>query len=276
MSSNGISVVLPARKAARHLRHSAQSVLKQLDLSQDELLLLIDSDDRETMLAGDEIRSSCVRVIETPPASSLATKLNRGLRESKNGLIARMDADDISFPWRLARQKRLHHQLGGVIFSTAVVFGRDLRPLPLLPQPPVILNHSEFLECLLFKNPGVHPTMLATKADLEGIGGYREVPGEDLDLWLRLALAGVQFYRDWLPTLLYRYSTTSMSHGATNSLAEHANALALPLRIKLLKSLMEKNFDPSLNLEGNVLAYQRIKRQNWKMRLERLDLGLNK
>ena len=276
MSNRGISVVLPARLAGKHLRLAAKSILKQLDPVEDELLLLIDSDDRETLTLGTGIDSSFLRVIEMPPASSLATKLNRGIRESKNGLIARMDADDISLPWRLERQKRLYLQRGGVVFSTAIVFGSELRPIPLLPQPPMSLEHSEFLECLIFKNPGVHPTMMAAKQDIEDIGGYREVPGEDLDLWLRLAIRSKNLYRDWLPTLLYRYSRTSMSHGASNSLATDADLNARPLRIKLLQKLLGREFDESLNLEQNFAAYQQIKKLSWKVRMEGLDLGLNK
>jgi hypothetical protein len=50
----------------------------------------------------------------------------------------------------------------------------------------------------------VHPTLLARRAAIEQLGGYRATPHEDLDLWLRACNAGLRIVRGGTPGLLYR------------------------------------------------------------------------
>lgn len=276
MKSSGVSVILPARRPGRVLLTSAKSILSQLNDETDELLIIFDADDELTGLTVAELGSSVARGLRLGQPSSLATKLNYGLSQARNENVARMDADDVALPWRLSRQRRLYDSLGGAIFSPSIVFGRQLRPFPVLPQPPVQLGHSDFLHSLLFTNPAVHPTLFTSKSSILNLGGYEDVPGEDLNLWLRMGVAGYSLHRDWIPSLLYRYSPTSMSHGLGNPLAENAAEQAKPLRLELLSLLLGKDFDPSLSYERNLRRFLQLNPTNWKIKLEKLDLKLNK
>ena len=53
-------------------------------------------------------------------------------------------------------------------------------------------------------NTLLHPTLLGRKDVIEAAGGYRSVPAEDWDLWMRLALQGSRLARIAMFTLLYR------------------------------------------------------------------------
>ena len=57
---------------------------------------------------------------------------------------------------------------------------------------------------LLLTNPVCHPTMLATREIIDRVGGYRAVPAEDYDLWMRVASAGGRIRRLAAWGLLYR------------------------------------------------------------------------
>jgi hypothetical protein len=80
----------------------------------------------------------------------------------------------------------------------------DWRGSRIRPPAPVALAPAAFGLHLLVTNPVSHPTMLARRTALAAVDGYRAVPAEDYDLWLRLELAGSRQTRLAVPTLAYR------------------------------------------------------------------------
>ena len=274
LEERSVSVILPALRAGKELSRAVHSMLGQLRESQDELVLVTDGDDELTLSTLKTIKDARIKLVLVEPLSTLPTKLNIGLAQAKGEFIARMDADDIALPWRIARQRAFQRKNGGVVVSTAVVFGSKLRPLPILPQLPITLNHRDFKISLLLTNPAIHPTLFSPKTCIEKVNGYREVPGEDLDLWLRLALEGVPTIRDGLPSILYRYSRSSMSHGQGNLLTKKAVASARPLRAALLSSMC--GFEVSeTSYEDSLLRFLEENKINWRVRSQLVDFKLN-
>jgi hypothetical protein len=53
--------------------------------------------------------------------------------------------------------------------------------------------------------------MLAKKSWLEKLGGYKNVAGEDLDLWLRASILGARIVRMATPTIIYNLSENQLS-----------------------------------------------------------------
>ena len=270
----GVSVLLPARHVGKAFLRATSSVLMQLNGERDELLVIVEKDDSKTLDLCSKLRDDRIRILKTDSGDPLAAKLNFGLSAANGEFVARMDADDVSLPWRLRRQKSQQKIHSGVIVSTAVVFGSDLRPIPVLPQPPVSLNHSQFRVALLMSNPAVHPTLFAPTEVIRSIGGYRDVPGEDLDLWLRLALADIPLRRDWLPVLLYRYSKKSMSHGQQNTLKRDAEASGMPLRVQLMQQMIGEEVQTSA-YSRMLATHEVFAKLNWRIRLEKRDYKLN-
>lgn len=270
----GVTVLLPARHVGKEFLRASASVLMQLNEEWDELLVIVEEDDSKTLELCSNLRNDRVKILQTDSGESLAAKLNYGLQAATGEFVARMDADDVSLPWRLTRQKRQQKTHSGVVVSTAVVYGSDLRPIPVLPQPPVSLNHTQFRLALLMSNPAVHPTLFGPTEVIRNVGGYRDVPGEDLDLWLRLALANIPIRRDWLPVLFYHYSKKSMSHGRQNTLTRDAELSAMGLRVQLLSEILGEEVEPS-DYNHILATHDLFANLNWRVRLENRDFKLN-
>jgi glycosyltransferase involved in cell wall biosynthesis len=98
-----VSVVLPVHNAAYTVTAAVRSIQGQ-SLADWELIVV---DDASTDDSGARLRAiadSRIRVIRNAANLGLAASLNRGIAEAGGRFIARMDADDVSFPDRLARQ----------------------------------------------------------------------------------------------------------------------------------------------------------------------------
>jgi glycosyltransferase involved in cell wall biosynthesis len=99
-----VSILLPFRNSAHTLDAAISSIVEQS--FDDRELVLIDnaSTDESPSIgrrwAGNEPR---IRVLHEPRIG-IAHALNTGLAHAEGGYIARMDADDISHPERLAEQ----------------------------------------------------------------------------------------------------------------------------------------------------------------------------
>ena len=84
---------------------------------------------------------------------------------------------------------------------TQMIELRGSRPVPRMPYE---ITPEDMGWHLLLTNPVCHPTMLATREIMDRVGGYRSVPAEDYDLWMRVASAGGRIRRIAPWGLLYR------------------------------------------------------------------------
>ena len=197
-----ISVVLPVRNGERFLREAVDSVLAQT--FEDFELIVVDdgsSDLTRSILRGYDDRR--LRVLERPP-EGLVSALNAGLAAARAPLIARMDADDVSAPGRLGRQRRridASPRCGMVATWSRVLDenGREVR-VEVLP-----LDSGDLSRRLLLRNPFRHGSTLLRKDAVDGVGGYRDDYGhsEDYDLWVRLVRMGWSLAV--VPEVLYGY-----------------------------------------------------------------------
>src|SRR5262245_61704838 len=93
-----VSVLLPVYNALPYLRDALDSILQQT-FTDFEVLALDDASTDGSGAYLDSIDDPRMRVFHLPKAG-YTTNLNVGLREARAGLVARMDADDISLPAR--------------------------------------------------------------------------------------------------------------------------------------------------------------------------------
>lgn len=198
----GLSVLLPVRDGAATIERAVRSTLQAMPRDA-ELVVL---DDASTDSTGERLASVVDRRlrIETSPAPrGVAGGLNHLLAITDSEVVARMDGDDVSSPLRFRRQLPAL-ATADVVFSTVVQWrpARGLRGVT--PPKPTPISPRAFPLQLVLRNPVSHPTMTARRDVIDAAGGYREVPAEDYDLWIRLALAGVRLRRLALPDLVYR------------------------------------------------------------------------
>jgi len=120
-----VSIVMPVMNAARTLPTTLRSIRWQTYLNWE--LILIDDGSRDATLAMAQACAaddSRVRVIEGGANAGLAARLNQGIALARGPYIARMDADDIAYPGRLAAQVKfmLAHPECDLLGVAAVIF----------------------------------------------------------------------------------------------------------------------------------------------------------
>ncbi len=233
-----VSVVMPVRDGASTLDAAVGSILSQ-SFRAVELLIVNDHsrDGSRERAAAHRARDARVRVIDNPGAG-LIDALNAGVEAARAPFVARMDADDVAHPDRLALQHRFFHVRGNVdVVGTCVEsFPRqDVREgyriyerwLNALTEP------AEIAREIYVESPIPHPTAFLRRDLLLEIGGYRDVGRpEDYDLWLRLHLAGRRFAK--VPRVLHfwrdrpdRHSRTHPRYSVESFLRTKARYLAI-------------------------------------------------
>lgn len=191
-----VAVLLPARDAERTVRAAAASVLRQTERD----LALVAVDDGSTDGTGAILARLAERdprvVVVRGPGEGIARALNRGLAACDAEVVARMDADDVAHPARLARQLEALEadpSLAAVGARVRLFPRREVREgmrryvawLNGLVTPELVRRD------LLVEAPLVHPAAAIRRDALAAAGGWRDGPfPEDYDLWLRLAEAG--------------------------------------------------------------------------------------
>ena len=194
-----VSIALPCRDAMPHLDACIDSLRAQTE-GRYEVLVLDDgsTDGTHDRLVAWVERDPRVRPVETE-RRGIVPALNALAAVARAPTIARMDADDVAHPTRLAAQLALLDRSPDL-----VACGTGVRYIPRSLAGPGYrryegwlngLTESRALERDLFVEcPIAHPTLMIRRRILEDLGGYREFDGpEDYDLLLRLAAAGHRF-----------------------------------------------------------------------------------
>ncbi len=193
-----VAVLLPVRDAAATVRAAAVSVLR--GGYRDLTLIAVDdgsTDDSAAVLDRLAGRDRRVRVLRGP-GEGIALALDRALTASDSELVARMDADDVCWPGRLAAQVAALDA-----DPSLAVVGSRVRLFPRTQlrdgmrryvawlnglTTPALVARDLFVEA-----PLCHPATLIRRGALARVGGWRDGDfPEDYDLWLRLAATGVR------------------------------------------------------------------------------------
>ncbi|MEX0757112.1 MAG: glycosyltransferase [Acidimicrobiia bacterium] len=190
-----VSVVMPARNEARHVSEAIASVLAQ-SYRNLELIVIDDgsTDGTADLVAAAASRDDRVRLL-SGPARGISAALNDGVAEAAGTWIARMDADDLCLPYRLARQLAAAAQTPEVVAwgSWAYLFvdGRTERQL-VGKVGPITLDELASARRSCIPIGLLHPSVMMRRDVLEEVGGYdsRFDGGEDIELFDRMAEYG--------------------------------------------------------------------------------------
>lgn len=186
MTSPRVSVLMAVHDGAPWVKDAVASVLAQT-LADLELIVVDDgsADATPALLASFDDRR--LRV-ERRPRAGLTRALTTALALARAPLIARLDADDVALPERLARQVAFleAHPDVGLLGSAAREVngeGREVRVV----RPPV--DDATLRRVLIRRNPMVHSTVTMRRDAVVAAGGYdpRFAVAQDYDLWMRLA-----------------------------------------------------------------------------------------
>ncbi|MDD6250794.1 MAG: glycosyltransferase [Bacillales bacterium] len=157
-----------------------------------------------------------VRLIFNDRNIGLALSLNKGIESARGELIARMDADDISFSDRLEKELLFMQSLNADMVSTNAIIidenSREIRKMDSKKEDPT--------DDLPFTNNILHPSVLIKKKVLTEVGCYRNFRrSQDYDLWLRLLSENKTIRILNEPLLKYRINQNSLT--LTNRLEQY-------------------------------------------------------
>jgi glycosyltransferase involved in cell wall biosynthesis len=179
---------MPVRDGAAYLAASIDSVLGQ-DFENFELVVV---DDGSTDATADILHRYAARdsrvVILRQEREGLVAALNRGLAAAKAPLIARLDADDIALPVRLALQFEAmrNDSALGLLGGQAATIDETGRVIGRLTSP---TRPEEIIASLQRGNQMIHSTVMFRRPLVAELGGFRKAfeAAEDFDLWLRIS-----------------------------------------------------------------------------------------
>lgn len=195
-----LTVMMPALDAATTIRSSIRSTLRAMPRDA-ELVVMIDGPDGATEQAARSIRDRRLVVRAHLVNQGSVACLREMLMTTDSDVVARMDADDISLPWRFRLEmSALKH--ADLVCGTGIRFGRGVLPRPSYPGS---LTSQEIGVLLPFVNPLFHPSLLARRETLLAAGAYA-VPSvaEDYVLWLDALAGGARLIKTAAPVIGYR------------------------------------------------------------------------
>jgi glycosyltransferase involved in cell wall biosynthesis len=206
MNAPLMTVLMPVYNAERFLREAMDSILQQT-FADFEFLII---DDGSTDTSIDIIQSyndPRIRLVRNEKNIGISATLNKGIELASAELIARMDADDISYPERLKKQYEYmrSHPDCGMLSTWARVITHDKKFVRLERYRSNFYYYNLTFECWIY-----HPTIVFTKTAVKDAGMYSMPYSEDYDLFWQIARR-YKIANLTEPLVDYRLSPTSLN-----------------------------------------------------------------
>lgn len=199
-----ISVIMSVYNSDSFVGSSIQSILDQT-FDDFEFLIYNDGSTDATLEVLNSFRDTDKRitVFSSRQNIGLTKSLNKLIQLSNSNILARQDADDISFPERLKIQYgRLIRDNLDAVYSRAVRINNK-------SKIPGISYYIPKKILIKFKNPYIHGTMLIKKEVLKEIGGYDEKFYYSQDYKLAYDLQSQKYKIGNISKPLYKLNTSN-------------------------------------------------------------------
>lgn len=215
-----VSVILPFHNSESTLERAIQSILDQTYADFELILIDNNSTDNSSNIAIEASQDARI-VLLKEAQQGVVHAANRGLMEAKGIYIARMDADDWSFPDRLEKQMDLLDAESSIgLVAGEVEYDGDnpkkgfidyLHWINEVTEPEAIYL-NQFVEF-----PIVNPSMMFRRELVEKYGDFREGDfPEDYEFFLRLQQGGVRMKKMAIPVLKWNDLPTRLTRSHNN------------------------------------------------------------
>jgi glycosyltransferase involved in cell wall biosynthesis len=189
----GVSVIVPAHEAEATLGAALESILAQ-EYRPLEVIVVDDASSDGTSDVARGYADRGVRVLRLERNAGPAAARNAGLERAQGRYLAFLDADDVWLPGKVAKQvalleERAERKLVTCDSEYVSQAGTHLRRSH-ESRPPAA--GADAWKTLLRYNYSPTPTVMVRREEALAAGGFDPAIrfGEDLDLWIRLALTG--------------------------------------------------------------------------------------
>lgn len=190
-----VSVIIPAFNAAGTVERALASVRQQEGVGIEVIVIDDASRDGTAEVVRSAIRpGENITLLQLPVNSGVSAARNAGIRLARAPYLAFLDADDIWLPGKLSRQVATIAADAAITLVSCNSQQADADGRPLkeghVNRPPV--QGYDAWKTLLVYNFLPTPTVLTRTALVRELGGFDEqlAVGEDLDLWIKLAVRG--------------------------------------------------------------------------------------
>lgn len=203
-----VSIILPAYNAENTIGQAIDSILSQTYKNL-ELIIINDGSKDSTVQEILKFKDERIKFFSRENRG-LGNTLNEMIDIAKGDLIARMDADDISYPDRISKQVKVFLENESIVMVGGQIdFLVNNKTFSRIDMP---LDHKNIrAELLKGRFPICHPAIMFKKSAAIKVGCYRlGGAGEDLDFFLRMSEVGlIQNIED--KVLNYRMEFNSLS-----------------------------------------------------------------
>ncbi|MDD2457666.1 MAG: glycosyltransferase [Eubacteriales bacterium] len=192
-----------------HLGISIDSILAQT-VPTDDFIIVADGPltaAQQNLIAEKSASYANIHLVQLPDNVGLGLALNAGLAVCKHELVARMDADDIAYPYRMDLQLQAFAAkpeldlVGGYVSE----FYDDSDRITAIKEVP--LDQAAIYAYGKRRNPFIHPTVMFKKSRIMSLGGYSALRrGQDYELFIRILASGCQVANIGQPLLKFRSS----------------------------------------------------------------------
>lgn len=230
-----VSVVMSVFNGARFLREAIESVLGQT-FTDFEFIIIDDGsiDDTWRILTAYAAQDPRIVLIRNEKNQGIAYSVNRGLAQARGKYIARMDADDVTVPERLARQVQFleNHPEIGMVGSNLFYIDCSGNITPSRWSPPRLHHLIKWRLC--FKDPIANVTVMMRRDLVIQLNGYQaeyESFAEDYDLWQRMSQVTRMANLPDVFTYARRGKTYTSNVSSQHSDRQHSNSIKIAQRM---------------------------------------------
>ncbi|MFD2515165.1 glycosyltransferase family 2 protein [Pontibacter locisalis] len=212
-----LTVLMPVFNAEKHLKEAMDSILSQT-FEAFEFLIIDDGSTDHSAAIVQSYKDPRIRFYQNKVNLGLTPTLNKGIKLATTELIARMDADDISYPNRLFKQVEYLQANPDCAFVSSLAR--------------VVTEDGQFVRVDRFKSEHFyynltffswiyHPTVVYRKKAVEEVNMYTVDYSEDYELFWQLSRRH-KFYN--LPEVLLTYRESAESLHMVTKKAEYDRA----------------------------------------------------
>ncbi len=221
-----ISVIMSVYNGETYLKEAIESVINQT-FKNWELIVINDcsTDSTPKILLELSNRDARIKVHTNEVNLRLPTSLNKAISLAEGKYIARMDADDICLPDRLEKQYRFMEENSEISLSSCR-FMTVKNGVYMSGGAGGRCDADALKAMLLVSNPILHPGVIA-KAEVlkQFLYDSTRTCTEDLELWTRMAMAGLRM--EILPECLLIYRLHDKQITSTTLERQHTEVLKI-------------------------------------------------